>query len=68
LTETPSLKSKHYKKQSAFKGSHREKRGKVLKLLLEKPNKLLRYKDVAEELCKEGFIKKVNGVYYIHEK
>lgn len=67
-TANPSLKSKHYKKQSPFKGSHREKRGKVLKILLEKPDKLLKYKNIAEELLKEGFIKKVNEVYYIHEK
>lgn len=67
-TQNPSLKSKHYKKQSAFKGSHREKRGKVLKLLLEKPDQLTKYKDVAAELLKEGFIKKINKVYYINEK
>ncbi len=33
----PSRKSIHYIKQSAFKGSNREKRSKILKLILQKP-------------------------------
>lgn len=35
--ENPNTKSAHYKKQTPFKGSRRELRGKVLKLLLEHP-------------------------------
>jgi len=37
LTTNPSRRSSHYKKQSVFKGSFREKRAFVLKSLLEKP-------------------------------
>lgn len=36
-TSNPSRKSAHYLKQSPFKGSNREKRSKILKLILEKP-------------------------------
>lgn len=36
-TENHSRKSKHYVKQSKFKGSHREARAKILKFLLENP-------------------------------
>lgn len=64
-TTNPSQKSRHYKKQSTFKGSHRQKRGEVLRLLLEKPQDLKQYGDVVHELEKEGFIKKINKVYYI---
>lgn len=64
-TINPSQKSMHYKKQSAFYGSHRQKRGEVLRILLNKPDKLLDHRDIATELEKEGFIKKINEVYYI---
>ncbi len=64
-TENPSQKSTHYKKQSAFKGSRRQKRGEILRILLDKPDRLVKYKEIADELEKEGFIKKINKVYYI---
>lgn len=60
-------RSLHFKKQSAFKGSHREKRSKVLKLLLKHPKgdekKLFKesgltkadFTIVLKELTKEGF-------------
>jgi len=35
--ENPNVRSAHYKKQTPFKGSRRELRGKILKLLLEHP-------------------------------
>ena len=66
-TSNPSRKSAHYLKQSPFKGSNREKRSKILKLILEKPrtekeiSKILGYdKEVTEKniraLIKEGMI------------
>ncbi len=36
-THNPSRESKHHMKQSPFKGSNREKRSQILKLILEKP-------------------------------
>ncbi len=63
-------KSKHYKKQSSFKGSNRQLRGLLIKLLLEKKsitqeelikelnipkNKLI---NIINQLEKEGFLKK----------
>lgn len=61
-------RSKHYTKQSKFEGSFRQVRGKILKLLLEKPlhqnilssnfeNKE-KFKKALEQLEKEEFIKK----------
>lgn len=68
-TENHSRKSKHYTKQSTFKGSHREARAKVLKFLLENPKakniKIISQKlSLSEEkvqecimqLTQEGFI------------
>jgi A/G-specific adenine glycosylase len=48
-------RSVHYKKQSTFKGSHREMRSKVLKLLLKNSKVPLRFKAIVQELTKEGF-------------
>lgn len=68
-TENHSRKSTHYKKQTKFKGSHREARAKVLKILLENPKskvdaiandtKLAKEKisQCIQELKKEGFLK-----------
>lgn len=36
-TANPSRKSKHYAKQSTFEGSDRQLRGRIIKLLLQKP-------------------------------
>ncbi len=61
----PSKKSKHYKKQSTFKGSNRELRGVILKLLLQsslsKEELINRLNDkrielILEQLEKEGLI------------
>ena len=66
-TSNPSRKSAHYLKQSAFKGSNREKRSKILKPILEKPrtgkeiSEFLGYtKEITDKniqsLIKEGMI------------
>ncbi|HEX2960062.1 MAG TPA: hypothetical protein VHO70_24730 [Chitinispirillaceae bacterium] len=72
-----SRKSTNYKKQSAFKGSRRELRGKVLKQLLETPQlsavKLSEYLSqtsetllpVLEQLTRETIVKYTNGRYTI---
>ncbi len=49
--ENPNRKSKHYTKQSKFKGSDREIRGKILRLLLEK--KSISKKEISGELKDE---------------
>jgi len=46
-------KSAHYNKQSTFKGSHREKRSMILKLLLKDPKLSLRKLETASGLPKE---------------
>lgn len=70
LSVNPNLKSANYKKQGAFAGSNRQMRGKILRMISERPD--MRVKDLAEkvnaspdkiggiidELCREGFIKK----------
>ena len=70
-------KSVHYRKQSKFKGSNREIRGEILKMLLEEkaleeieiiqkidknPEKV---KEILYIMSKEGFIKKSNQYYTI---
>ena len=67
-------RSAHYKKQSKFKGSNREIRGKILKLLIPSDNlteaEIIRelninskkLKEILNQLVKEGFIKQdTNG-------
>ncbi len=70
----PSRRSTHYVKQSKFKGSERELRGKILKLLLE--YKKIPMRDIAEvlqedpervtrnveSLHEEGFLHTVSGI------
>ncbi len=72
-------KSTSYKKQSTFKGSRRELRGKVLKQLLETPKlsatKLSEYLSepsekllpVLDQLTRENIVKYSNGRYLIEE-
>jgi A/G-specific adenine glycosylase len=71
----PNKKSAHYARQSTFKGSHREKRSKILKCIIEKPQrikdleKLLALdpsiiKTILAELETEGFIKKFHRGFY----
>lgn len=75
-THNPSRKSKHHVKQTIFKGSHREKRSKVLKLILKKPQtelgilKIEKYPKetlakILLDLQKEGMIKKVGNSFTI---
>jgi A/G-specific adenine glycosylase len=67
-------RSAHYKKQSKFKGSNREIRGKILKLLIPSDNlteaeiirelniNSIKLKEILNQLVKEGFIKQdTNG-------
>jgi A/G-specific adenine glycosylase len=73
-----SRSSKHYTKQSPFKGSDRELRGKILKLTLKKgtlTNKELlhcisddpeRVERITAGLVHEGFIKQHKGFYTIN--
>jgi A/G-specific adenine glycosylase len=62
-------RSSHYRKQSKFKGSNRELRGKILKLLLKKPQLTIsdlsfklksnekRIREILQQLEKDGFLK-----------
>lgn len=70
----PSRKSKHYTKQSTFKGSDRELRGKILKLLSQKNQteasliKELsddRVSEIINKLIIEGLLKKRNNILSI---
>lgn len=72
----PNSRSKHYARQSRFKGSDREIRGALLRLLLKGPKTrtaLLRelpFEDVrvdmlTEKLLKEGLIYKTQGRYML---
>jgi A/G-specific adenine glycosylase len=67
-------KSAHYKKQSPFKGSRRQLRGKILRMLLDRPRQteMSLFKKMASdnretlheiimELIREGFVKKKKG-------
>lgn len=73
--KNPNQKSAHYAKQSAFKGSNREARGMILKLLAQHVTltKVSLAKDVAGEkltpnlaaLIHEGFIKKVGRKFIL---
>lgn len=70
-TANPNRKSAHYKKQSVFAGSNRELRGKLLRYLLEKKERVAvaslfgvlrapkdRVRELASRLATEGFIVK----------
>jgi A/G-specific adenine glycosylase len=74
----PSRKSAHYSRQSPFKGSRREIRGAILKILLVKyslnKNRIVRklagkdekiVHEVLREMCTEGLLRKNNGKYKI---
>ncbi len=64
--ENPNRRSRHYNKQSKFEGSRRQVRGKILKLLMDKPSVAIsqleqkiqdpRVAEVAHELAEEGFV------------
>ena len=75
-TRNPNTQSTHYVKQSPFKGSNREKRSHILKLILTAPKsekeivETLGYeKDVVqknlEQMMKEDLIKKEKGKFFL---
>jgi A/G-specific adenine glycosylase len=75
-TRNPSRRSAHHAKQSRFEGSHRQKRSKILKLLLEKPRsgkELLKLSDLPEKTLgriladygKEGVVAERKGIFVI---
>jgi A/G-specific adenine glycosylase len=71
----PNRQSKHYTRQSKFKGSNRELRGKILRILLSRDTLILsrirveagepdeRVAAVLEQLCAEGMISKIRNMY-----
>jgi len=74
--ENPSRKSLHHAKQTKFIGSHRQKRSKILKLILEKPRTekeiLTQTKfeketvsKILSDLQKEGLIKKTRNKFFV---
>lgn len=76
IGDNPNKKSKHYTIQSQFKGSDRQIRGKIVKLLLEdrKTEKemieklkidKMRLKSILDSLEKEGFIEKKKDVFIL---
>lgn len=75
-TRNPNTQSKHYVKQFPFKGSNREKRSQILKLILEKPRtekeiiKTLGYESEVihknlKQMIKENLIKKEKGKFFV---
>lgn len=68
-TPNPNRKSKHYSKQSAFKGSKREVRGAVLRALTEKPltEKELLILSFEKERIVEGLLN-LSSEHLIHKK
>ncbi len=75
-TRNPNTQSKHYVKQSPFKGSNREKRSQILKLILtgakseKEISKTLGYEATVvqknlEQMVKENLIKKVRNQFSI---
>lgn len=77
LSENPNIRSARYRQQSPFKGSRRELRGKILKLLLKNrgisetelskrigapPQKI---RKALKELSREGFIRKTGATFRI---
>ncbi len=73
----PNTKSKHYTKQSSFKGSDRQIRGTVIRLLTKKPGtrktlhtELSSFEDIridaqVENLIQEGMIVKIQSKYQL---
>lgn len=66
--------SKHYTKQSKFHGSRRQIRGKIIRLLGERPHTMLeldtamadeRQPAVLRELLAEGMIRQTDGTYHL---
>lgn len=69
----PNIHSKSYTKQSAFKGSRRQLRGKILRLVTEKgritlgdakkQTNAVSAEEIVSELAREGFLKKSGKSY-----
>lgn len=79
IMENPNKRSKHYSVQSQFKGSDRQIRGEILRLLLKEAlseEKLIRIikkdpdkiKNILQDLIKEQFIKLKIKKYYVNNK
>lgn len=75
-TRNPNTRSKHYVKQSPFKGSNREKRSQILKLILTGAKsekgviKALGYapkviQENLKQMVKENLIKKEKGKFFV---
>ena len=75
-TRNPNTQSKHYVKQSPFKGSNREKRSQILKLILtglKSENEIVKAlgyeREVVqknlEQMLKENLIKKEKGKFFV---
>ncbi len=76
----PNIRSKHHVRQSTFKGSDREIRGAIIRLLAIRPHtrnlmvKLLKqFPDIRVDaqiarLLEEGMIRKVNTTYVLPTK
>jgi A/G-specific adenine glycosylase len=71
-------KSSHYRKQSPFKGSNRQLRGQILKILIEqaalkeldlrkalKINNIKKLREILDQLEKEGFIEREDSIVRI---
>jgi A/G-specific adenine glycosylase len=77
LYKNPSRKSAHYTKQSQFKGSDRQMRGKIIKILTQESPmteeqllaildcEALRLKKIIEQLTAEQMITRINNLFLI---
>lgn len=77
MHHNPARRSKHYKKQSLFFGSHRQKRSMILKIALDTPGMSARKisallnssttdaNGVLAELVDEGFLFREHGRYFV---
>ena len=78
--KNPNLRSRAYKRQSAFEGSSRQVRGKILRILLDEgptdmgtiigkvADEMGRTETIIKELIAEGFLEAGNnGTIHIHE-
>jgi A/G-specific adenine glycosylase len=77
IHHNPARRSKHYKKQSVFHGSHRQKRSTILKMALDHPGMSARKistllnssttdaNEVLAELVDEGFLFREHGRYFV---
>lgn len=66
----PNIKSEHYTKQSTFKGSLRELRGKIIRALTTKPHSLVALKKSCDNnpRTKEALVALAKDELIVHEK